>query len=285
MQSKIDIRPSPIAGQWYPADPRQLAASIDGYLNLGSSPAVDDEIVAVVVPHAGHLYSGPVACYAFRLLCGLEPEIVAIVSPMHYPYPQPLLTSDHSAYQTPLGLVPIARAAVRELDEILQSDLGCGLYAVRNDLEHSIEIQLPFLQRSLAGSFLLLPIMIREQSDLLASCLGRTLARLLANRLALLIASTDLSHFYPQALANQLDAEVLRRVEAFDPQGLMEVEEQGVGYACGLGALAAVMWAARDLGADNVKILQHATSGDVTGDYDQVVGYGSAVLTRGMKIK
>jgi hypothetical protein len=106
------------------------------------------------------------------------------------------------------------------------------------------------------------------------------LAKILAGRQALLVASTDLSHFYPQTVAQELDAEMLRRVEAFDPLGVLQAEEEGKGFACGRGALAAVLWAAKELGANHVQILHYATSGDITGDYSQVVGYGSAVVTR-----
>jgi AmmeMemoRadiSam system protein B len=113
--------------------------------------------------------------------------------------------------------------------------------------------------------------------------LGLALAKTLQGRRALLVASTDLSHFYPQAVAETLDAELLRCVAAFDPQGVLDAEEQGKGFACGRGALAAVLWAAKALGADTVKVLNHATSGDVTGDYTQVVGYGAAVILRTTK--
>jgi AmmeMemoRadiSam system protein B len=113
--------------------------------------------------------------------------------------------------------------------------------------------------------------------------LGQALAELLAGRQALLVASTDLSHFYPRQVADELDAQVLQRVEAFDPAGVILVEDQGLGFACGRGALAAVLFAAKALGGDTVKILHHATSGDVTGDYSQVVGYAAAVVLKSVK--
>jgi hypothetical protein len=199
---------------------------------------------------------------------------------MHYPYPAALLTSAHAAYATPLGQVPVDQAAVLVLDEYLAAHGGINLTRVANDPEHSLEIELPFLQRALSEPFVLIPVMVREHDPNLLQVLARGLAQALAERPALLVASTDLSHFYPQAIANQLDAEMLRRVEAFDPQGVLDAEDEGKGFACGRGALAAVLWAARELGADHVQILRHATSGDVTGDYDQVVGYGAAVVTR-----
>lgn len=283
MNAALDLRPSPIAGQWYSGDPERLAREVDGYVAAASLPAISGQVVAVMAPHAGHRYSGPVAGYAFAALRGLSPEVVAVISPMHYPYEQPLLTSAHEAYATPLGVIPVEAAAVEALNERLREQLGFGLTRVANDPEHSLEIELPFLQRVLSGPFHLLPVMVRDQSAHTAQVLGKALAEVLAGRQALLVASSDLSHYYPQNLANTLDDEVLRQVAAFDPQGVIDIEEAGRGFACGRAAVAAVLWAARGLGADEAQILRHATSGDVTGDYSQVVGYGAAVMTRSTK--
>ncbi len=280
METTQDVRPSPIAGRWYPGEPERLAASVDGYLNAARLPKLEGEVVAVVAPHAGHLYSGPVAGYSFAAVRGLQLDIVAIVSPMHYPYPHPLLTTAHSAYETPLGVISIEKEVIESLSAELHESLGFGLTAVRNDPEHSLEIELPFLQRALTGEFRLLPVMVRDQSTRVSAALGKCLAKALKGRKALLVASTDLSHFYQQNTANSLDGEVLHQLEALDPQGILDVEAQGKGYACGKGALAAVLWAGRELGANRVQVLRYATSGDVTGDYEQVVGYASAVLMR-----
>jgi hypothetical protein len=143
-----------------------------------------------------------------------------------------------------------------------------------------LEIELPFLQRVLPDPFLLLPVMVHDSRDKVAQILGQALAEVLKNRSGLLVASTDLSHFYSQRLAEALDAEMLRQVEAFDPSGVLRVEEEGKGFACGRGALASVLWAAKYLRANQVQILHHATSGDATGDFNQVVGYAAAVITR-----
>lgn len=286
MSAFLDIRPSPIAGQWYPGDPHHLTASVDEYLQQAHLPALAGEVVAVIAPHAGHLYSGPVAGYAFAAVRGQQPDLVVIISPSHYPYPQPLLTTAHEAYATPLGTVPVDRPAVQALDAALREFTdarrmgGLGLSPVRRDPEHSLEIELPFLQRALAGEFHLLPVMVRDQSATVARILGLALGRMLRKRNALLVASTDLSHFYPQAQAEGLDATMLERIAAFDPQGVLHVEEEGKGFACGRGAVAAVLWAARELGATRVQVLRHATSGDVTGKTDEVVGYGAAVVLR-----
>ena len=276
----MDIRPSPIAGRWYPGEFKRLAESVDRYIDAAHVPEIDGEVVGIIVPHAGHTYSGPVAGYAFKAIRELHPELVAVISPMHQPYSQPFLTSAHQAYQTPLGTISVDHEAVSALSDALEEELGYGLTPVRNDKEHSLEIELPFLQRVLVGEFNLLPVMVREQNPKVVEALGRSLAKVLASRSALLVASSDLSHFYDQLQAEQLDAEMLARVEAFDPQGVLQAEEEGKGFACGRNAIAAVLWAAQELGANTVKVLNHATSGDVTGDYSGVVGYGAAIITR-----
>jgi len=275
-----DIRPSPIAGTWYEGNADRLARAVDGYLDAAAIPALEGEVVAVISPHAGHIYSGPVAGYAFAPLRGRTFELVAVISPFHNLAFDPLLTTAHQAYATPLGTIPVHRAALLALDAALKSKLGFGISTLSRDREHSLEIELPFLQRALAGEFGLLPVMIRAQEPEIARALGLALAEVLKDKKALLVASTDLSHFYDQRTANRLDAEMLKRFEAFDPQGIFEAEQTGKGFACGHAAVAAVLWAARALGADRVQVLHHATSGDVTGDLSQVVGYGAAAVLK-----
>jgi AmmeMemoRadiSam system protein B len=274
------VRPSALAGTWYEANPQALARAVDAYLDQASLPDLPGELIALIAPHAGHLYSGPVAGYAFAAARGLTPDLVAVVSPMHHLYAQPLLTTAHSAYSTPLGEIPVDLQAVSDLDSLLREKLGFGLTPVANDPEHSLEIELPFLQRAVKSAFHLLPIMLRTQTPDVSLRMGAALAEALRGKNALLVASTDLSHFYTQSKANELDNAILGQVAAFSPEGVFDVEKNGKGEACGIGALAAVLWAARDLGADTVKVLKHATSGDVTGDFRRVVGYGAAVALR-----
>jgi AmmeMemoRadiSam system protein B len=285
MAQNLDLRPSAIAGQWYPENPERLAESVDAYIDAAGHPELLGDLMAVITPHAGHRYSGPVAGYAFSVVRqasrgGHEPNLVAVISPMHYPAHGHVLTSAHDGYSTPLGAVLIEQDALQALDAYLQVELGVGLTPVKQDPEHSLEIELPFLQRSLEKEFRLLPVMVRDPSPRIARGLGRALAKVLGGYSALMVASTDLSHFYSQQTARVLDGEILRRVEALDPVGVLQAEEEGKGFACGRGALASVMWAAQDLGADTVRILHYATSGDITGDFSQVVGYGAAAIFR-----
>jgi AmmeMemoRadiSam system protein B len=276
----VDVRPSPIAGTWYEGDPKMLARMVDEFLDEAQLPELDGEVIAVVAPHAGHIYSGPVAGYAFAALRGRTPDLVAVVAPMHHPYFEPLITTAHAAYATPLGKIPVDKDALQELDAILKSELGFGLAPVERDREHSLEIELPFLQRALSSNWKLLPVMDRAREPHVSKNLGKALAQVLRDKNFALVASTDLSHFYNQQTALAYDRAMLNEIEAFDPEAAFDLERAGKGFACGLGAVTAVLWAARELGADKVKILRHATSGNVTGDYSSVVGYGAAAILK-----
>jgi MEMO1 family protein len=275
----LDVRPSPIAGTWYPEDPDILARLIDSHLAASEVQPPPGEIIGLVVPHAGHRYSGGVAARAFRLVQGEHRSLVAVVSPMHHFYPEPVLTSAHAAYGTPLGSVEVATDAVERLERDLAAS-GIPLTRVARDPEHALEIELPFLQRTLTPGFRLLPLMLRDQGRPVVEAVGHALASALAGQDALLVASSDLSHFFPDREAKRLDQEMLSRLRAFDPVAVLAAEEEGVGFACGKGALAATLWAASALGADRVDILGYAHSGDVTGDNLSVVGYGAAVIYR-----
>lgn len=280
MNQYNDIRPSPLAGRWYPANPRRLAESVDGYIRKAQVPDISGKVAALVSPHAGHVYSGPVAGYAFKTIQDKPVSLVVILSPFHQFHPGAVLTTGHDAYQTPLGTVPVDRVSLAGVDEALRAQAGLGLTQVRNDGEHAVEILLPFFQRSLPEGFQILPLMIRDQDPALMQALGTVLADLVKDQGALLAASTDLSHFHPAGEARQLDQTVIDCIQALDPEGLYQAQHQGTGSACGLGPLAAVIWAAGLGGLVTPLILNYAHSGEITGDHASVVGYASAVLIR-----
>ena len=272
----LDLRPSPIAGTWYPKQPEVLANSIDEYLKAVKLPTLQGQVVGVIAPHAGHRYSGAIAAHAFATLRGLTPDLVVVISPFHNFDPHPLLTTKHEAYATPLGNIEVDQHTLNEL----QSHLQIPITPIANDKEHSLEIELPFLQRVLKNDFKLLPIMVRAQEETVAKQLGEALAKTIQNRNAILVASTDLSHFYDQQTAQKLDQEMLNRFTTLNPTTIFEAEQTGKGFACGHAAVATVQWVAKELGANNVQILKYATSGDITGDFQSVVGYGAAAILR-----
>jgi AmmeMemoRadiSam system protein B len=249
---------------------------VDRYLDQVPADAtrISGELVALVAPHAGYVYSGPVAAYAYKLLKDRTFDVVAVISPSHRAYYRGNAITEKRYYWTPLGTVPV--------DEELITDLAqhAPVTRVPQDAEHSLEIQLPFLQRTLGEDWALLPIMMGDHS--LAACrtLGNGLAAALQDRRVLLVASTDLSHHHPDATARRLDQVVLDRVNAFDPEGLAEDLESHACEACGGGPTVAAMLAARALGATDSTVLHYANSSDVTGDRSNVVGYMAAAITR-----
>ena len=279
MSEVSDLRPSPIAGMWYSGNPDRLGREVDNYLKDARIPDLKGEVIAVIAPHAGHRYSGRTAGHAFRAIQGRPVDVAAVISPSHVHYPKSILSTAHQAYTTPLGPLWVDQPALQRLAENLDQE-NLAVYKIAQDREHSLEIELPFLQRALAGDFKLLPIMISGKDHGAVEALGHALAKTLRGRSAVMVASTDLSHFFPQPTAEKLDAEMLRQIGAFSPEGVLKADDAGTGLACGAAAVAAVLWAARDLGADAVEILHHSTSSDETGDTTSVVGYGAAAVLK-----
>lgn len=280
MSTISELRPSPIAGTWYSSDPKQLREQIDAYLNQASLPDINGKIIAVIAPHAGYRYSGRTAGFAFRSVKGMQYDLVAVISPLHTFYQDPLITSAHQGYETPLGPVWIDHQSVTEVDRILRQENKLGLTRIANDSEHSLEIELPFLQRAIHNEFKLLPVMIHSRSQKIIRQFGSALSKVLLKRSSLLVASTDLSHFYPDTIAKKLDDEMLHQIASFSPEGVLSADSTGTGLACGAAAVAAVLWASQDLGANAVEIIHHSTSADETGDRTSVVGYGAAVVLK-----
>ncbi len=275
-----DLRPSPIAGAWYAGNPEVLRKQVNHYLDEAELPTLQGEVLGVIAPHAGHRYSGRTAGYAFGAVRGASFGLVVIASPMHAFHSASLLTSAHAAYATPLGAVEIDRAALKTFAQKYSETTGLPLTAVARDPEHSLEIELPFLQCALANDFQLLPLMVRTHDARELKQIGHCLAETLHDRNVLLVASTDLSHFYPETLANELDRKMMAQFEAFSPEGVLQADASGKGFACGAGAVAVILWTAQELGAQRVQNLHHSTSADETGDTSSVVGYGAAVILK-----
>lgn len=273
MPDSRTIRHSVIAGQWYPGEPRQLRAMIDGFLASVDTAPLEGELVGLIVPHAGYVYSGQVAAHAYAQLKGRKFDRVVVVSPVHRMYLGRLATTDKAYYETPLGLVPVDREMVEALS------VRQRINRVGEDMEHSLEIQLPFLQHIL-GEFKLTPIMMGDQDQQSATELGAALAEIIGSRPVLLVASTDLSHFHPYNAAVHLDQEIVRHIVDLDAEGLARAVETDHGEACGAGPVMAVLIAALKLKANRAVLLKYMNSGDVTGDRSSVVGYAAAALMR-----
>lgn len=272
----LDVRRSAIAGSWYPGAAAPLKATVDSYLDNVDKIALSGDIVGIIAPHAGYTYSGQVAAYAYKQVYGKNIKRVVVLSPMHRMYMGRFAVTAKGYYETPLGLVKVDTDTLQELAHHVE------LTPVGQDNEHSLEIQLPFLQRLLA-QFLLVPIMMGTQD--LDSCqtLAKGLAQAITAKDTLLVASTDLSHFYSQRRARTLDQVFINDVEAYNPEKLARDLASGDTEACGGGPVITALLAAQRLGANRAQILKYATSGDVTGDYSSVVGYAAGVIWRSVE--
>jgi AmmeMemoRadiSam system protein B len=267
------LRRAAVAGSWYPSDPGALAREIDGYLAaVETVPA--GRVLAVIAPHAGLMYSGPVAAYAYKLFTECEAEIVVLVGPSHFVGFEGVAIYERGAFDTPLGAMPVAEhcAAAMAL-----SSNKIRPHATAHVREHSLEMQLPFLKRVLSNAQIV-PLVMGVQRRETVYALATALTSALKGRKALLVASTDLSHYHDADTAARLDGTVIEHVERFDPDGLMSALEGCPDHACGGGPTVSVMLAAKALGARDARILKYADSGDVSGDKDAVVGYLAAAF-------
>jgi len=271
---KEEIRKPAVAGSFYPADPQTLSRQVRDFLSRASKEEIPGEILALVSPHAGYMYSGQVAAHAFKLVQGMNFDAVVVVAPSHRVHFQGASIYDRGGYETPLGLIPIDKELCRK---IMEGNDSIRFIPQGHSQEHSLEVQLPFLQEAL-GKFNLVPIVIGDQSFPSCQKIGQAIARGVKGKKVLLVASTDLSHFHPYDRAVQLDQILLEDIRAFDPQKLAKDLDAGKGEACGGGPVVAVMVASRELGANKSKVLNYRNSGDVTGDRSGVVGYTAAVF-------
>jgi AmmeMemoRadiSam system protein B len=269
------VRRSPIAGRWYPGDAATLVHEVDAYLGRVTGDAPPERLVALISPHAGLVYSGPVAAHGYALVRGRRDLTAVLVGPSHFVRFQGVSVFASGCWETPLGRVAIdegiARALLAEGDEIRDEPRVHGQ-------EHSLEMQLPFLQALVKG-LRIVPVLLGSQEPSEVEMLSSALARVLEREPALLVASSDLSHYHPASVANRLDALVVGDVERFSPESLMDRLQHSDGHACGGGAMVAVMKAARSLGATRSEVLCYGDSGDVgERDKSRVVGYLSAAL-------
>lgn len=268
------IRESVIAGTWYPGHPESLKSEISRYLQRAALSPINGELVGLVVPHAGYMYSGCVAAHAYSLLRDHPFDRVLILAPSHRAYFKGASVYTPGGYRTPLGVVPLDRPMV---DLLLKHPDLVRFVPEADAEEHSLEIQLPFLQVMLP-SFRMTPVIMGEQSFEFCEKLARVIVEASRETRLLLIASSDLSHYHAASEARRLDRVVSDCVERFDPEGLSDHLRQGDCEACGAGPMMTVMIASRLLGANKSKVLQYANSGDVTGDTRRVVGYLAAAF-------
>jgi AmmeMemoRadiSam system protein B len=269
-----NIREPVVAGSFYSANPGSLSQQVRGFLSRAEPQEMKGEIKALVSPHAGYIYSGGVAAYGYKLLESSPYDLVVVISPSHRTYFSGLSIWDGDAYRTPLGLIEVAQEEVKALISFYDF---ISYRAEAHSQEHALEVQLPFLQETIK-KFQLIPIIMGDQSYQLCQLASGALAKILQGKRALIVASSDLSHYHPYGVAQGLDQVVIDDINAFNPQKLGEDISQGRCEACGGGPMITAMLASQTLGADRAEVLHYANSGDVMGDRGAVVGYLSAVI-------
>jgi hypothetical protein len=257
-----------------------LVRDVDAHLSAVSHDVTRGCPRAIIAPHAGLMYSGPVAAWAYALVRDCRYAAVVLVGPSHFVGFEGVSIWPRGAWETPLGRVAIAddlaASIAEETDEIVE-------HQPAHSREHSLEMQLPFVAR-LLPDVPIVPLVMGYQNRETAMALGEALGRALASHdrkgagSILLVASSDLSHYEDAATASRLDGVVLRHVEALDATGLMAALEREPRHACGGGPMVSVLHAASRLGATHARVLRYADSGDVSGDKSSVVGYMAAAI-------
>ena len=269
-----EIRKSVIAGTWYPGSPKVLLADIENFFQNAPDVTVDGSIRGLIVPHAGYIYSGQIAAIAYKIMKKETFDAVLVLGPSHRALFHGVSIYNKGGYETPLGMVPVDVTLANDI--MVQSETISYIPAAHSQ-EHSLEIQLPFLQVAL-GKFHFVPLVMGEQDRETCENLAESIVNAIHGRNVLMVGSTDLSHFHTYEQAVKLDSVVIKRIEKMDGRGLLEDLEKNLCEACGGGPAAVTMMVSEKLGANRAKLLKYANSGDVTGDRSSVVGYTSAVF-------
>ncbi|MBN1397388.1 MAG: AmmeMemoRadiSam system protein B [Bacteroidetes bacterium] len=276
MNGKEIIRPPAVAGMFYEKSPVELERRIGEMLGRVRLPEIKGNVKAVISPHAGYKYSGLTAAHVYKLIEGREYDCVITVGPSHQEYFDGISVYSGDAYETPLGEIPV-NEDVRS--ELMEKEGSITASVVGHRREHSLEVQMPFLQYVLK-KFSLVPIVMGNQQRHLCIRLSAALSKVMKDKNMLLVASSDLSHFHAYDEAVSMDKRVIKAVQEFDADAFIDGFENEQFEACGGGPIAVAMDTAKYIGARKVEILHYCNSGDITGDKSGVVGYLAAAFIR-----
>jgi AmmeMemoRadiSam system protein B len=270
------IRSPAVAGRFYPSDPARLNQELDSFLVPGTHES-RIRAQACLVPHAGYKYSGHVAGAVYNRM--EIPDRVILVGPRHFPRGASLAILSDGGWETPLGSVSIDHSLAEKIMRacpLLRED------SIAHESEHSLEVQLPFLQR-LAPSFTFVPIVIGSAQYADLEALGIAIADVISSEPEpiLLIASSDMNHYESEDVTRVKDRKAMDRVLALDPRGLFDTVRNEEISMCGYGAAVAMLTAVRRMGAAHAELVRYATSGEITGDFQEVVGYAGLILSQG----
>jgi AmmeMemoRadiSam system protein B len=275
MKNQDKVRAAVVSGQFYPEDPSSLRKQIRQCLAAAKSTP-DPGVCALIVPHAGYDYSGRIAGEAYKLVKGRKFDCVVIIAFLHRIFLPGVLVDDVAAYETPLGRVPVDREFAREIQifhPLFRDSMPSRLE------EHSLEVQIPFLQETVPG-LKIVPVYFGAQNITNITALADALAKTLAGRKVLVVATTDLSHFHPYGVASAKDKTLIATFEQGNAEAIYDAYAKEEAEACGMGPVLTSILLARKMGWAGPKLLRYANSGDVTGDHDSVVGYAAMAYRR-----
>lgn len=268
------VRQPAVAGLFYPDIRSVLNRDLEDLLDQAKSHSLGGRLCGLISPHAGYMYSGLTAATGYKTVMGNSFDTIVVVGPSHREYFDGISIYPGDGYETPLGTV-LMNDEMRS--QLVSFHKKITLSTIGHRAEHSVEVQLPFLQKVIER-FSFVPIVMGDQRRDYCMLLGDALAKACAGRNVLLVASSDLSHYHTSKTAERLDRLVIEEVERYDAPALMEMLEMEKVEACGGGPIVAVMNAARAMGARRSRILSYSNSGDITGDRSAVVGYLSAAF-------
>jgi hypothetical protein len=276
------VRKPAVAGSFYPAKKNELLRMIEDCFMHSYGPAKippsdnSNKITGMVCPHAGYMYSGPVAAHSYYAASSLKVDLVVIIGPNHYGIGSGIATMKEGSWETPLGSVDVNSAAA---EQVVKSSGIVDFDDAAHSEDHCLEVQLPMLQYIYKRRFQILPIILWMQDKATAIDVGKAVAEVAKDKNALLIASSDFTHYEPNELAHKKDNELIKAILELDVNKYYTVLERLNVTACGYGAIASIMTAAKILGARKGELLKYATSGDIAGNKSSVVGYGSILFT------
>jgi AmmeMemoRadiSam system protein B len=274
------IRRAAVDGSFYPRDPEELASLIKNYLGAASSPARSANIIGMIVPHAGYVYSGQVAAYAYRTIIGRDFDTVVLMGPSHRARFHGASAGDFTAYETPLGKVEVDKLFVGKL---IEENADIGFHPEAHAEEHCIEVQLPFL-KSVLEDFKIVPILFGDRSVETCQSVARSLLNAADGNNVLFIASSDLSHFHSYRKATKMDHAAIDGILALRGGAFLQEVNSGTYELCGASAVATLMIMAGTRGEVESKLLYYANSGDTPqGSRSSVVGYAAVIFTHKVK--
>jgi AmmeMemoRadiSam system protein B len=278
----MQIRTPAVAGMFYPKEKQELKLTIkECFLHSYGPgklppPKTDEKILGVICPHAGYMYSGPVAANSYYAISSLKPDIVIILGPNHWGIGCNVATMEEGIWRTPLGDIEVDSNVAIEVNKdskLIELDF------FSHSRDHSLEVQLPMLQEIYAHKFKILPIILIDQSYNVAKQIGITIAKIAKNKKVMIIASSDFTHYEENEFAHKQDKALIEPILKMDIDKFYRILQENQVSACGYGAIASTMIACKEIGATKGSLVRYATSGDITGEKSSVVGYASIVFS------